>query len=47
MRKAVGLGLSAAAIFATGLAMPAASAAVTSAAGGERSGPGRPGHHGR
>jgi hypothetical protein len=32
MRKAVGLGLSAAAIFATGLTMPAASAAVTSAA---------------
>jgi hypothetical protein len=32
MRKAVGLGLSAAAIFATGLSMPAASAAVTSTA---------------
>jgi hypothetical protein len=32
MRKAVGLGLSAAAIFATGLTMPAASAAVTSTA---------------
>jgi hypothetical protein len=32
MRKAVGLGLSAAAIFATGLTMPAASAAVTSMA---------------
>jgi len=32
MRKAVGLGLSAAAIFATGLATPAASAAVTSTA---------------
>jgi hypothetical protein len=42
MRKAVGLGLSAAAIFATGLAMPAASAAVTSAAAVNAPGPGDP-----
>ena len=42
MRKAVGLGLSAAAIFATGLTMPAASAAVTSAAAVNAPGPGDP-----
>jgi hypothetical protein len=42
MRKAVGLGLSAAAIFATGLAMPAASAAVTSTAALSAPGPGDP-----
>ena len=42
MRKAVGLGLSAAVIFATGLAMPAASAAVTSAAAVNAPGPGDP-----
>ena len=43
MRKAVGLGLSAAAIFATGLAMPAASAAVTSTAAVNAPAPGGPG----
>ena len=43
MRKAVGLGLSAAAIFATGLTMPAASAAVTSAAAVNAPAPGGPG----
>ena len=42
MRKAVGLGLSAAAIFATGLTMPAASAAVTSTAALSAPGPGDP-----
>jgi hypothetical protein len=42
MRKAVGLGLSAAAIFATGLTMPAASAAVTSMAAVNAPGPGDP-----
>lgn len=42
MRKAVGLGLSAAAIFATGLTMPAASAAVTSTAAVNAPGPGDP-----
>jgi hypothetical protein len=42
MRKAVGLGLSAAAIFATGLTMPAASAAVTSMAAVSAPGPGDP-----
>ena len=43
MRKAVGLSLSAAAIFATGLAMPAASAAVTSTAAVNAPAPGGPG----
>jgi hypothetical protein len=43
MRKAVGLGLSAAAIFATGLTMPAASAAVTSMAAVNAPAPGGPG----
>ena len=43
MRKAVGLGLSAAAIFATGLTMPAASAAVTSTAAVNAPAPGGPG----
>ena len=42
MRKAVGLSLSAAAIFATGLTMPAASAAVTSMAAVNAPGPGDP-----
>ena len=42
MRKAVGLSLSAAAIFATGLTMPAASAAVTSTAAVNAPGPGDP-----
>jgi hypothetical protein len=42
MRKAVGLGLSAAAIFATGLTTPAASAAVTSTAAVNAPGPGDP-----
>jgi hypothetical protein len=42
MRKAVGLGLSAAAIFATGLNLPAASAAVTSMAAVNAPGPGDP-----
>jgi hypothetical protein len=42
MRKAVGLGLSAAAIFATGLATPAASAAVTSMAAVNAPAPGDP-----
>jgi len=42
MRKAVGLGLSAAAIFATGLAPAAASAAVTSTAAVSAPGPGDP-----
>jgi hypothetical protein len=43
MRKAVGLGLSAAAIIATGLTMPAASAAVTGAAAVNAPAPGGPG----